>query len=130
MTQTTDLERIRGWARVYPALKRSISKTLRRGAWYPVLRNDQPDRVTLRMGGRPVDVPRRLLEVRPQRPGFFSVVHRVEYKPEPGRPSRHNLGKTYVVCPECASRFGVFGEPQMKQCPECGHRGEIGWWEA
>ena len=126
----TDQQRVVAWARVYTALKREVSKGLRRGAWYPVVRNDLTDRVSIRMSGRTVDVPRRLVEVRSQRPAFFSVVSRPEYKREPGRASVHNLGKTYVVCPECANRFGVFGQPQMKQCPDCGHRGEIGWWEA
>jgi len=131
MTDTqTDQQRIVAWARVYAALKRSVSKGLRRGAWYPVLRNDLPDRVSIKMGTRTVDVPRRLVEVRPQRPVFFSVISRPEYRRDAGRSSVHNLGKTYVVCPECRHRFGLFGRPARKDCPGCGHKGEVGWWEA
>lgn len=126
----TDQQRILGWARVYTAVKRSVAKGLRRGSWYPVVRNDLADRISIRMGNRIVDVPRRLVEVRPQRPAFFSVVSRPEFKSEPGRPPVHNLGKTYVVCPECGHRFGLFGRPAKKDCPGCRYRGEIGWWEA
>lgn len=119
-----------GWARVYPALKRSVAKQLRRGAWYPVLRDEMPDRVTIRMGDRPVDVPRRLLEIRDRRPGFFTVVSRPEYRQGTGRPSEGRLGKTYVVCPSCNRRFALFGHPETKDCPGCGHRGDVAWWEA
>ena len=130
MTTSTESPKIIAWARVYPTLKRSASKTLRRGKWYPVLKDEEADRVTLHMGGRPVDVPRRLLEVRRDRPQYFSVVTRTEYNREPGRPSIHGLGKTYVVCPRCAHRFPLFGRPDKRSCPECGHQGDVGWWDA
>jgi hypothetical protein len=41
----------------------------------------------------------------------------------------HNLGKKYGVCPECAWRFALWGTPAKTRCPNCGHTGEVGWWE-
>jgi hypothetical protein len=118
-----------GWARVWAAIRPPYSRSLRAGAWYPVVRNELPDRITILMGNKPVDAPRRLFEIRPKRPDHFSVVHRVGYRPEPGRKSQHNLGKQYAVCPECSSRFALWGTPTSTKCPDCGHKGEVGWWE-
>ena len=61
-----------GWARVYPAVQRMVSKTMRRGAWYPVVLDELTDRVTIRMGPQAITVPRRIVEVRRQRPEHFS----------------------------------------------------------
>ncbi len=66
-----------GWARVYPAVRRDHSKNLRRGAWYPVVQNSLSDRVAIRLGPWAIDVPCRLVEVRRDRPKYFSVVTRV-----------------------------------------------------
>lgn len=120
-----------GWARVYPTFNQSFSKALRRGAWYPVVENDKPDRISILMGSRPVEVPRRLLEFRRDRPKHFSVIDRVGYTP-PGRRRRseYNLGKRYAVCPICAKRQALLGHPDEKKCSRCGHLGEVGWWEA
>ena len=122
--------KIVGWARAYPALQPSFSKSLRRGAWYPVVKDQAADRVSIKMGSRTVDVPRRLLEIRTSRPTHFSVVNRVGYQRETGRRSQYNLGKQYGVCPACSSRFALWGSPERTQCPQCRHEGEIGWWEA
>lgn len=118
-----------GWARVWPAVRPPYSRNFRQGAWYPVVRDDLPDRVTITMYGRDVDVPRRVLETRPRRPTYFSIVLRVGYDDDPGRKSLHDLGKKYAVCPKCAWRFALFGQPEHKRCPSCGHTGEVGWWE-
>jgi hypothetical protein len=117
------------WARVWAAIRPPYSRSLRAGAWYPVVRNELPDRVTILMGDRTVDAPRRLFEIRPKRPDHFSVVHRIGYEPDPKRKSQHNLGKKYGVCPECAWRFALWGTPTSARCPQCGHKGEVGWWE-
>lgn len=125
---TSDAQPV-GWARVWAAIRPPYSRSLRAGAWYPVLKNELPDRVTILMGPRAVDAPRRLFEIRPSRPDHFSVVHRVGYQPEPGRRSQHNLGRRYAVCPRCAWRFAIWGEPHRTRCPHCDHQGEVGWWE-
>ena len=99
-----------GWARVYPALKRQITKQLRHGTWYPVISDHKPDRLSLRVGNQTVDVPRNVLEVRYKRPGHFSVVHKLDL-PAEERSSPNDLGKRYAVCPECSSRSTLFGQP-------------------
>ena len=119
-----------GWARVYPTVKRVRSKTLRRGAWYQVVQDEQPDRVAIQMGSRTVRVPRRLLDIRRRRPSHFSVVTRVGYTEDPARKSQHNLGKRYVVCPVCSHRVALRGKPDDMLCPQCGHQDQVGWWEA
>ena len=117
------------WARLWPSVRPPHSRNLRAGAWYAVVKNERPDRVTLMLYGSEVDVPRRVLELRDRRPTRFSVVHRVGYRRDPGRPSQHHLGKWYAVCPMCSWRFGLVGEPDRRECPNCGHEGEVAWWE-
>lgn len=117
-----------GWARVFPAFQRSISKALRRGAWYPVVADTLPDRVSIKLGHRAVAVPRRLLEMRRRKPDQFSVITRSH-----GGPNRHSpeaLGPRYVVCPACAGRQPLWGKPELLTCRECGHDGTVAWWEA
>jgi hypothetical protein len=110
------------WARVYFAMQRSHSKILRQGVWYPVVRDELPDRLTLEIGGRMVDVPRKMLEIRPSRPTHFTVISRNDVTLE-------SLGRRYVVCPACSHRSALMGHPVKRECPECGHKGEVGWWE-
>jgi hypothetical protein len=116
------------WARVYVALERSHSKYLRRGTWYPVVRDDLPDRISLQVGTQRVDVPRRLVEIRLRRPTHFSVITRTDISGADG--SLANSGRRYSVCPVCAHRTVLLGSPNDTKCGECGHIGEIGWWEA
>lgn len=128
MAKTVNQEvKVVGWARVYPAVQRAFSKSLRRGAWYPVVRNELQDRVSIRMGARTVDVPRRLVEIRRERPAHFSVISRVadpSAKPDP-----HGLERHYAVCPACSYRLLLRGRPDRKRCPHCAHEGDVGWWE-
>lgn len=119
--------RIRGWARVWPATKREHSKQLRRGAWYPVIDDTLPDRVTLGIPGHPTVVPRRILEISPQRPTRFTVVHRRDHVP--GKRDSFGLGRHYGVCPECQWRFGIIARPERETCPHCGLMAEVAWWE-
>lgn len=119
----------RGWARVWPTIRPPHSRNLRAGAWYPVVKDDLEDRVSLLLGKTPVDVPRKVLEIRTQRPHRFTVVYRLGHEWVPGRPSVHNLGKRYAVCPICFHRFKLLGEPERRVCPNCNHEGEIAWWE-
>ena len=113
------------WARVYAAFKPERSKNLRHGTWYPVLADDLPDRVTLLVASREVNVPRSLVEIRDRRPNFFTVVGRSEPPPSPAP----NLGKRYAVCPECKHRSTLFGTPEKAQCKKCGHQGDVAWWD-
>ena len=127
----TDEVATAGWARVWATIRPPQSRNLRAGAWYQVVKADRADRVTLNVYGRMVDVPRRILEIRPDRPDRFSVVHRVGYRPpSPQRRSLHKLGRYYGVCPRCSWRFALYARPERARCPECGHDGEVAWWEA
>ncbi len=126
MSQTTTT---RAWARVYPAVPPAIARNLRAGVWYAVVKDDLPDRVTLVLGETHVPVPRRILEIRPQRPTFFSVVHRIGYDETAHRKSVTKLGRFYAVCPECRKRFALYGKPERVTCPQCKHQGDVAWWE-
>jgi hypothetical protein len=119
--------RVRAWARVWPATKREHSKQLRHGAWYPVIEDDRPDRVTLQLGGRAVVVPRRILELSPQRPTRFAVIHRLDHVP--GKRDSFGLGRHYGVCPRCQHRFGIIGRPERETCPNCDLKADVAWWE-
>ncbi len=125
----SETKKAKAWARLWPTVRPPHSRNLRAGAWYPVMKDDLEDRVSLWLYGQLVDVPRRFLEIRPRRPKRFTVVYRAGYKKPAGRPSVHNLGKSYGVCPICLHRFALFGQPERKECPNCGHEGEIAWWE-
>ena len=125
----SETKKAKAWARLWPTVRPPHSRSLRAGAWYPVMKDDLEDRVSLLLGESTIDVPRRLLELRPRRPKRFTVVYRADYRRTPGRPSVHKLGKNYAVCPICLHRFGIFGEPERKECPNCGHEGEVAWWE-
>jgi hypothetical protein len=127
--QVSDSIDAHAWARLWPSVRPPHSRNLRAGAWYAVLNDEMADRVTILLYGDEVDVPRRVLEVRDRRPTRFSVVHRVGYRRAPGRASMFHLGKRYAVCPACSWRFGLVGEPERRQCPNCGHEGEVAWWE-
>lgn len=116
-----------GWARVLAAVRPPHSRSLRAGTWYPVVRNELPDRVSVVVGPHLVEVPRRVVEVRPQRPDRFSVVYDA---PAISREAEAKLGKRYGVCPECRTRFPLTSTatPYVR-CPECGYWGEVGWWD-
>ncbi len=116
------------WARVYAALKPEYSKGLRHGVWYAVIDDGLPDRVTLQLGPRAAAVPRRLLELRTERPEHFSIVYRLD-KPAPER-VRFGQGKRYLACPHCDFRHTIVGHPDRNTCVTCGHSAEVAWWEA
>jgi hypothetical protein len=117
----------KAWARVYPAIRPPHSRNLRHGAWYPVVQ-DESDRVTLRLGPSTATVPKRVLEIRSDRPNRFTVIHRVGSELVNRRDS-HGLGRFYAVCPICAWRFQLIGRPERRLCPKCAHEGEVAWWE-
>lgn len=121
-----------GWARVWPAAKRSASRILRQGAWYAVLEEVDEVKVVLDIGGRPVKVPRRILQIRqgPARPEVFAVVTRSqEALEEEGNSGAVELGRHYAVCPICSTRQPVWGNDSTARCPQCGTLGEVAWWD-
>ena len=93
-----------------------------------MLNDKREDRVGLALYGAEVDVPRKILELRPRRPKHFSIVHRVGHGPGESR-KQHDIGTRYLVCPACGNRSALWGRPTKRVCDGCGHNGEIGWWE-
>jgi len=117
-----------GWARVWPVARPTAEPMPRHGAWYPVL-NRGETRVVLNVNGEMVALPLEQVEVRDKRPDRFTVVYRVDTQPNPVHGTRQDLGRVYAVCPGCAHRFRIFGEPEETVCTECRHKGVIAWWE-
>ena len=120
-----------GWARVWATVKRSLSRDLRRGAWYRVVENTEPDKILLTIGNEAVAVPRNILQVRPRllRPDRFSVVYCAKGERNPALGTAEDLGTTYAVCPHCSARLRIFARQLAGRCPDCGHEAEVAWWE-
>ncbi len=120
-----------GWARVWPTVKLSVSRNLRRGAWYPVVEVTESEKVFLAITNRAVAVPRRIVQVRPRlpRPHRFSVVYRANGERNPVRGTAADLGNTYAVCAHCAERLRLFAHQLAVCCTDCGHEAEVAWWE-
>ena len=118
------------WARTWATGRPFARPMPRRGAWYPVIGETTADRVVLEVSGRRVAIAKRFLELRDALPKSFTVVVKGLEEVNPAHGTQSDLGRTYAVCPHCTARNGLFGRPTMLQCEECGHRGEVAWWEA
>jgi len=114
-----------GWARLWALA--SVPR-VRRGAWYPIVHDGEGGNVVIELPGRNVRVPRHLLEIRDDRPQNFTMVFLTRSEPRPARGTAEDLGRRYAVCP-CGSRLRIAGRPRALECPACGHRGEVAWWE-
>jgi len=117
------------WARPWAAISLPARKTLRAGAWYPVLEARNDGSTILVVRHRSVRVPSRLLEIRPKRSEAFSVVHTRRHDSNPAAGTRRDRGPTYAVCPASGHRIRLMGQPPRLECPGCGYRGEIAWDE-
>lgn len=125
MTPVTPLAWARPWALARPFTR----PTPRAGAWYPVVAEAGEERVVLEIRGRRVAVQKKLLEIRDERPSVITVVARPRDEPSPAAGKAWDLGHVYGVCPHCGARIRLFGEIPAATCGECGHRGEVAWWE-
>ena len=117
-----------GWGRVFAAARLSLAPGTRQGAWYRIV-SEGRSRVVLEVNGKCVDMAKAAVEVRPQRPDKFTVVYRSSGEHRPPIPKGTDPGRVYAVCPDCARRTRLFGEPQTLRCPVCHHEGVIAWWE-
>ncbi len=117
-----------GWGRVFAAARLSQAPETRRGAWYRVV-SEGRSRIVLEVRGHRVDLAKGAVEVRPHRPDKFTVVYRAADEPTPAHGRAGDLGRVYAVCPNCARRTRLFGEPKTLDCPEYHHQGVIAWWE-
>lgn len=112
----------KGWARVGP----TGAHTLRRGAWYPVVRISSSHIVVLDVNRRNVPVDRRFLEIRYHAPEQWSVVH---IAPSTAQRVRRDFPLTYGVCPTCRNRQGL--DPRLVElsCERCHQTAAVAWDE-
>lgn len=106
------------WARV----KGDINCSIRRGAWYQVVRLT-PDAAILKVGQRSMSVPRELLQIEAFRPPVWSVVPR----PYDAIDRPLAWGSRYGVCPGCQARMPLRREQRRLQCSRCGETQKIDW---
>jgi len=121
------MAKVVGWARLWPVAKAPL---LRHGVWYSVVGDGASKKIVLGVPSGPVAVPRHLVEVREHRPSYFTVVYRTAHSRNPAQGTTDDLGRRYVVCPHSGSRFRLLGHPGSVTCPDCGHVGEVAWWES
>jgi hypothetical protein len=112
----------KGWARVGPA----GAHTLRRGAWYPVVRISSSNIVVLDVNRHNVPVDRRLIEIRYQAPERWTIV-----RCEPRLIER--IGRifplTYAVCPSCRHRQAFGADAKRLACDRCHNAAPLAWDE-
>lgn len=120
-------DRPTGWARTWAAARPYARPTPRAGAWYPVFGDADDDRVVLEVRGRRVAVHRRLLEIRPDRPATFTVV--VRSRDSFPAMALTAVDRVYAVCPHCTNRIRILENQPAAHCRECGHGGDVAWWE-
>ena len=113
---------VKGWARVGPM----GAHTLRRGAWYPVVRISSSNIVVLDVNRHNVPVDRRFLEIRYHPPERWTIV-----KCEPR--VFEKLGRvfplTYAVCPSCRHRQGFQAGGDEMTCDRCKKAAGLAWDE-
>lgn len=117
-----------GWARAWAIMRPATDPKLRQGAWYPVL-DIQRNHVALRVHGKRVTVHPSLVEIRRSQPARITVVYRGRSGPNPARGTSADLGTIYGVCPRSGDRVKLFENASLAECPRCGFRGEVAWWE-
>ncbi len=126
VTQTRSITPTRlqakGWARVHPL----GAHTLRRGAWYPVVRISSSNIVVLDVNRRNVPVDRRLLEIRYHPPERWTIV---QCDPRMLERVGRVFPLTYAVCPACRNRQGFDSGVQDLTCARCHRLATLGWDE-
>ncbi len=105
----------RKWARA----KGAGAHGLRRGAWYLVVNDAQPNVVILNVRKTNVPVPRSMLDLIAEQPSKWSVVKWQETQRGARRASQENLGLVYAVCPSCGERGKI--EPPDAARLTCAH---------
>jgi hypothetical protein len=89
-------------------------------------------RIVLALPGseNPLAVPKDAFEVRTKRPERFTVVYRTTNDDNPAQGTTADVGRTYAVCPKCATRVRLgLVPPPAASCKKCGHEGDVAWWE-
>jgi hypothetical protein len=106
------------WAQI----RGDVNYSVRRGAWYLVLRLT-PEAAVLEVGQRSVSVPRAVVDVTFSRPREFSVVPR----PYDAVDLPIAWGSRYAVCPRCKARLQLQREQTNMRCTSCGESATINW---
>ena len=98
---------------------------LRRGAWYPIVKEEDDGNVVLEVDQQAVRMKRQDLIVRQERPETWSVVVRTGVM----RPtlSGVKLVTTYAVCPDCHARQEFEGKPETLMCVRCRRAAKVDW---
>ena len=112
----------KGWARVGPG----GAHTLRRGAWYPVVRISSSNIVVLDVNRRNVPVDKRLLEIRYHPPERWTVV---QCEPRLMQRLGREFPLTYAVCPTCRHRQSFDADHRELACDRCHHTATLAWDE-
>jgi len=112
----------KGWARVGP----SGAHSLRRGAWYPVVRMSTTNIVVLDVNRHNVPVDRRLLEIRYHPPERWTIVR---CEPRVAERLGRTFPLTYAVCPTCRHRQAFTAERKDLTCDRCHAAADIAWDE-
>jgi hypothetical protein len=99
------------WAR----LQEEYPCPLRRGAWYRVMNATSRD-VVVEVHKKPVQLPRRVLQLVDQPPQVWTVVERAKAAP-------------YAVCPSCRQRVPLEGRPTSMRCGKCNGMFSVAWAE-
>jgi hypothetical protein len=103
-------------------LKHDVNTTLRRGAWYKVIKL-APLEAIVDVKGKPVAVPRNAVELAAAPSLQWSVV------PSPKNAPRFPLtwGPQYAVCPNCRERASLVGRPASLRCTRCNQLFDVAW---
>ena len=110
----------KGWARVGP----SGAHTLRRGAWYPVVRISSSNIVVLDVNRKNVPVDKRLLEIRYHPPEGWTVV---QCEPRMLQRVGRLFPLTYAVCPKCRNRQAFEAQKSELTCDRCKSTAPLTW---
>ena len=111
------------WAR----LDKSGADLLRRGAWYPVVREAAPGELVLQVDRQEVTVASDLVRLRSDPPSHWAVVRRAGVM----RPTWGGapVSPTYAVCPHCNERQDFAQRPEELECGRCGQTAPVDWSE-
>src|SRR6202165_5735701 len=113
---------VKGWARVGPA----GAHTLRRGAWYPVVRISSSNIVVLDVNRHNVPVDRRFLEIRYHPPERWTIVRCEPRRIE--RPAR-SFPPPSAVCWSCRRGQGIEARANDMTCDRCHKAAGLAWDE-
>ncbi len=112
----------KGWARVGPR----GAHTLRRGAWYPVVRISSSNIVVLDVNRRNVPVDKRLLEIRYHPPERWTII---QCEPRVLQRLGRVFPLTYAVCPVCRHRQAFDADKKELTCDRCHKAAGLAWDE-